>query len=232
VVKQEKLAFIPNHPCYAGKIEDILVRWEKKIKTFDGSKPLFLAAQGVSWEMGPDNIVLLKEKLEALLPGDIVICRGDHFFTLFNEANELYFNLTLSPEMAVTSSESSTQPEFAADGSPSGANTWISSGSGKKWIQFDFKEEYLINRFVVRHAGTVGLDQEQNARSFRFELSADGKKWKTASKYKNNIENVTDTDLSPVKARYARLTITDAGKDGFARIGDVEIYGKRITTKP
>ncbi len=232
VVKQEKLAFIPNHPCYAGKIEDILVRWEKKIKTFDGSKPLFLAAQGVSWEMGPDNIVLMKEKLEALLPGDIVICRGDHFFTLFNEANELYFNLTLSPEMAVTSSETSTHPEFAADGSPSENNTWISSGSGKKWIQFDFKEEYLINRFVVRHAGSGAMDQELNTKSFRFELSNDGKKWKTVSRYKNNRSRVTDTDFAPVKARYARISIQDGGRDEMARIGDVEIYGKRITTKP
>ncbi len=167
VIKQDKLAFMPNHPCYAGKIEDIYVRWEKKIKTFDGSKPLFLAAQGVSWEMGPDNIVLLKEKLEALLPDDIVICRGDHFFTLFNEANDLFFNLTMSPEMVVTSSETSTRPEFAADGSPSENNTWISSGSGKKWIHFDFREEYLINRYVVRHAGSGGMDQELNTRSFQ-----------------------------------------------------------------
>ena len=34
--------------------------------------------------MGPDNIVALKERLEALSPGNIVICRGDHFL-IFTE---------------------------------------------------------------------------------------------------------------------------------------------------
>ena len=97
IVKQNRLAVIPNHPCYASNIDDIYTRWEKKIKTFDGSQPLFLAAQGKSWVMGPENIVRLKEKLEKLSPGNIVICRGDHFFSLYNEANHFDFNLTLSP---------------------------------------------------------------------------------------------------------------------------------------
>lgn len=229
VIKQEKLAFMPNHPCYASKIEDIYVRWEKKIRDFDGSKPMFLAAQGVSWEMGPENIVRLKEMLEELLPNDIVICRGDHFFTLFNEAHDLYFNLTMNHNLVITSSESSTRPEFAANGSPSGDNQWISSGSGDKWIQFDFQEEYLINRYVVRHAGTDGMDPDLNTRSFRFELSTDGVEWKTASQYRNNNASVTDTDITPVNARYARLSISDAGRDGIARIGDMEVYGKRIS---
>jgi hypothetical protein len=232
VIKQEKLAFIPNHPCYASKIEDIYVRWEKKIREFDGSKPMFLAAQGVSWEMGPENIVRLKEKLEELLPGDIVICRGDHFFTLFNEANDLYFNLTMNENMAVTSSETTTWPEYAANGSPSGDNKWISSGTGDQWIRFDFRNEYMINRYVVRHAGSDGMDQDLNTRSFIFELSADGVKWKTVSQYNSNKASVTDTDITPVKARYARLSIRDAGKDGIARIGDVEIYGKCISDIP
>ena len=37
------------------------------------------------WEMGPDNIVALKERFEALSPGNIVICRGDHFFNLYRK---------------------------------------------------------------------------------------------------------------------------------------------------
>ncbi len=229
IVKQDKLAFMPNHPCYASNIEDIYVRWAKKIKDFDGSKPLFLAAQGVSWKMGPENIVLLKEKLEKLSPGKIVICRGDHFFTLFNEANQLDFNLTLSSEMVVTSSSSATKAAFAADGTPSGGHQWISSGTGDKWIQFDFNDSYLINRYVIRHAGAGGLDASLNTRSFVLETSTDGLTWQMVSRYKNNADNVTDIDIAPVKARYVRLTILDAGKDKTARIGDIEIYGKRIT---
>lgn len=228
IVKQNKLAFMPNHPCYASNIDDIYTRWEKKIKTFDGSKPLFLAAQGVSWEMGPENIVLLKDKLEKLSPGNIVICRGDHFFSLYNEANRLDYNLTLSPEMVVTSSPTATQAIFAADGTPSGEHKWISSGTGEKWVQFDFKDTFLVNRYVIRHAGADGMDASFNTRSFKLEISTDNVVWKSVSKCKNNTDNVTDIDIAPVIARYVRLTILDAGKDRIARIGDFELFGRNI----
>lgn len=228
IVKQNKLAFMPNHPCYASNIEDIYVRWEKKIKAFDGTKPLFLAAQGESWKMGPENIVLLKEKLEKLSPGNIVICRGDHFFSLYNEANFHDFNLTLSPEMLVTSSSTATQAAYAADGTPSGEHKWISAGTGEKWIQFDFNDNFLINRYVIRHAGSDGMDASFNTRSFKLETSTDGATWETVSQYKNNTYNITDIDIDTVKVRYVRLTILDAGKDNTARIGEVEIYGKHL----
>lgn len=227
-VKQQKLAFMPNHPCYASHIDDIYVRWEKKIKTYDGSKPLFLAAQGESWKMGPENIVMLMEKLEKLSPGNIVICRGDHFFTLYNKANALDFNLTLSADMKITSSTTATQASYAADGTPSGEHKWVSSGKGEKWIQFDLNDLFLINRYVIRHAGSDGMDASFNTRSFKLEVSSDNSTWQEVSKYKNNTEPVTDIDFAPVKARYVRLTILDAGKDGTARIGDVEIYGRHL----
>ena len=228
IVKQNRLAVIPNHPCYASNIDDIYTRWEKKIKTFDGSQPLFLAAQGKSWVMGPENIVRLKEKLEKLSPGNIVICRGDHFFSLYNEANHFDFNLTLSPGMVITSSNTATQASFAADGTPSGEHKWISSGTGKKWIEFDFDRSYIINRYVIRHAGTDGMDASLNTRSFQLEVSNDKLNWEKVSQYKNNTDMVTDIDIKPVKGRYVRLNILNAGSDKIARIGDVEIYGSAI----
>ena len=231
IVKQNRLAFVPNHPCYAGNIDQIFPRWEKQIKSFDGSRPLFLSAQGVSWKMGPNEIADLKQKLEKLSPGNIVVCRGDHFFALYNEANRLDFNLTLSPDMTVTSSPSSTKAACAADGSAAEKYMWISSGNDEKWIQFDFKTPYLINRYVVRHAEAAGLDGSLNTRGFKLEISDDGKSWKTVSQYRRNTEQITDTDLEPVPARLVRLVVTDPGKDKIARIGDVEIYGRRLAEK-
>jgi hypothetical protein len=228
VVKKEKMAFIPNFPCYAGNIDAIYQRWEKQIRNFDGTKPLFLTTQGVSWKMGPNEIADLKMKLEKLSPGNVVICRGDHFFTLFNEANRLDFNLTLSPGMEITSSQTSTQAAYAADGSAAGKYMWVSSGTGEKWIRFDFNGTFLINRYVVRHAEAAGMDAALNTRSFRLEVSNDGNSWETVSQYRHNADQITDTDLTPVKARFARLAITDPGKDKTARIGDVEIYGRRL----
>lgn len=228
IVKQNKLAFMPNHPCYASSIDNIYKKWAQQFKAFDGSKPLFLAAQGKSWVMGPENIVLLKEKLEKLSPGNIVICRGDHFFSLYNEAHHFDFNLTLSPEMVITSSNTATQASFAADGTPSGEHKWISTGTGKKWIEFDFNGSYIINRYVIRHAGADGMDVSLNTRSFQLEVSIDKLNWEIVSQYKNNTDMVTDIDIKPVKARYVRLTILNAGSDNIARIGDVEIYGSGL----
>lgn len=227
-IQDHKLAFIPNLPCYANGIDVIYSFWKDTIAGFDGSQPVFLSAQGESWKMGPDNIVALKKRLEELSPGNIVICRGDHFFNLYNQANYLPFNLTLSPEMRITSSPATTKTDVAADGTPSEGHVWISKKEGNHaWIQFDFKDEYLINRYVVRHAGNAGLPEQLNTRSFSIEVSRDGKKWTRIDTQKENTASVTDVDIAPVNGRYVRLLIHDAGQDGIARIGDVEIYGCR-----
>lgn len=226
ITKQNKLAFIPNLPCYAGDVNVIYSFWKDTITAFDGSRPLFLSAQGKSWEMGPNNIVELKERLEKLSPGNIVICRGDHFFSLFNEANRMDFNLTLSPKMKITSSKTSSKPEYAADGTASGDRKWISAGHGDKWIKFDFKDDFIIDRYVIRHAGLDGMDKALNTKSFVVETSMDGSMWIVADKQTGNNKDVTDVDISPIEARYVRLSIHEPGIDGIARIGDVEIYGK------
>jgi hypothetical protein len=223
--KQNKLAILPNYPCYADRTNTFVRMNEEAIRNFDGTRPVFLTAQGVSWRMGPDSIVVLKEKLEKLSPENIVICRGDHFFALYNEAHQLDFNLTLLSKMEITSGAASTPPAFAADGSCAPEQSWISSPKGKKWIQFDLKKTCRISRYVIRHAGVNGMDQSYNTKSFKIEVSNDGKKWQVADQQAGNMSDVTDRDITPVQARYVRISITDAGKDGIARIGDVEIYG-------
>jgi hypothetical protein len=225
---KDRLPVVPNLPCYASGVDVIYRFWEKPISEFDGKSPMFLSSQGESWKMGPDNIAALRDSLERLSPGNIVICRGDHFFALYNEAHGMPFNLTLSPEMEVTSSPTSTDAAFAADGTPSGDRKWIASGRKKPWIVFDFKGEYEINRYVVRHAGADGMDPSLNTRDFVIETSLDGKKWAVADRQSDNTLMVSDVDIPVVKARMVRLRIVDAGADGIARIGDVEIYGKKL----
>lgn len=68
LVQDRNLPVIANLPCYANGVDVIYSFWQDTIAKFDGSKPLFLSAQGESWKMGPDNIVALKERLEALSP--------------------------------------------------------------------------------------------------------------------------------------------------------------------
>lgn len=222
-IKQNRLAFLPNYPCYANG-PDVFVRMNRNtIARFDGNRPLFLTAQGESWKMGPESMVILRERLDSISPGNIVICRGDHFFALYNEANGLDFNLMLSPKMKITSSATATHADYAADGTCAAERTWISSPKGNKWIQFDFARPYLINRFVIRHAGAVnGMDEAYRVKSYNIETSEDGKKWKTVNNERNNRVITTDADIPPVKARYVRLKIHD---NRTVAIADMEIYG-------
>lgn len=222
-VKQNKLAFLPNYPCYANG-PDVFVRMNRDtVAQFDGKYPIFLTAQGESWRMGPESMVILKERLDSISPGNIVVCRGDHFFALYNEANGLDFNLTLSSKMKITSGATTTHADYAADGTCAAEHTWVSYPKGDKWIQFDFAQPYRINRFVIRHAGAVnGMNETYRAKSFVVETSEDGKKWKTANGQRNNQVNTTDVDIPPVKARYVRLRILD---NKAVAIADMEIYG-------
>ena len=128
--------------------------------------------------------------------------------------------------MEVTSSPARTNVNYAANGSPSEGYMWISKTSaGTGWVQLDFKEAYQISRYVVRHAEAAGMDPELNSRDFTVETSLDGETWTTVGSHAGNISPVTDASITPVEARYVRVNVTNAGSDGYVRIGDIEVYG-------
>lgn len=225
-VQDGRLPFIPNYPCYANGVDVITDFFNRDIKNFNGSKPIFVSGQISVWDGGPDKLIELKDRLDALSPGNVEIIRADHFFNLYNEYRHLPFNLTMTEGTQLTSSASQTKAEVAADGSPSEAYMWVSSSNdGQGWIQCDFGESYSISRYVVRHAQTAGLGRELNTRDFTVETSLDGNTWTLAGAHTGNTEAVTDISISPVDARYVRVSVTDAGADGVARIADLEVYG-------
>ena len=220
------LPFIPNYPCYANGTDVITDFFNRDIKSFNGSKPMFVSGQVTVWEAGPDKLVALKSSLDALSPGNVNIVRADHFFSFYNEANHLPFNLTMVEGMQVTSSPSQTKAEVVADGSPSEAYMWVSSATdGQGWVQLDFGEPFLISRYVVRHAQAAGYGSELNTRDYTVEVSLDGNTWTTVGTHTGNTEAVNDISISPQEARYVRLSVTNGGADGVVRIGDIEVYG-------
>ena len=89
-------AFIPNTPGYTPDINAIHRIFKEKIDKWDRQSPLFLSAQGVSWNMTPANIKELAGKLDETAPGCIEILRADHFFCLYNQAHGLSYNLSLT----------------------------------------------------------------------------------------------------------------------------------------
>ncbi len=220
------LPVTPLYPCYANSTDVITDFFQRDIKNFKATEPMFVTGQATVWDVGPDGLVALKTKLDALSPGNVNIVRADHWFSYYNEAHHLPFDITLLSDMEITSSETKTSAKYAADGSPAQANIWMSKkNDGEGWVQLDFKEPYAISRYVVRHAETAGLDPELNSCAFTVETSLDGESWTTAGSYSANTAPVTEAHIDPIEARYLRVRVTDGGSDGYVRIADIEVYG-------
>lgn len=220
------LPIAPQYPCYRGDIDGITDFFNRDIKNFNGTKPIFVTGQAEVWKLGPDQLTALKDRLNALSPGNVKIVRADHWFSYYSESRHLPFNITLLEDMEITSSPAKTNVKYAANGSPSDGYIWVSQNTdGMGWVQLDFKEPFQISRYVIRHAESGGLDPQLNSRDFTVETSLDGETWQTIGTHTGNVSPVTDESITPVEARYVRLNVTKGGTDGYVRIGDIEVYG-------
>ena len=225
-VQSKWLPIAVQYPCYANSVDVISDFFNRDIKNFTGTEPMFVTGQATVWDVGPDKLVAIKTKLNSLSPNNVKIVRADHWFSFYNEAHHLPFNLTMLQDMAITSSAGRTATKLAADGSPSEGYIWISrTTEGTRWVKMDFKTPYQISRYVVRHAEAAGLDPQLNSRDFTVETSLDGETWTTIGTHAGNTSPVTDVSITPVEARYVRVNVTDGGTDGYVRIGDIEVYG-------
>ena len=225
-VQSQWLPIVPQYPCYANGVDVITNFFNSDIKNFTGSEPMFVTGQATVWDAGPDKLIALKSKLNELSPNNVKIVRADHWFSYYNEAHHLPFNLTMLQSMSVTSSPAKTNVKLAADGSPSEDYMWISRAkNGTGWVQMNFKEPYQISRYVVRHAEAAGLEPQLNSRDFTIETSLDGETWTTVGTHIANTAPVTDVTITPVEAQYVRVNVTQGGIDGYVRIGDIEVYG-------
>lgn len=208
---------------YAGSFEHMHGSMSEKIKKWDGKSPLFLSYQVEAWKMGPDKILALQEAFAKEMPDKVSFVRADHYFNLQNEADNVPYNLCMAAETTVKSGDG--QAEAAVDGTP--VTQWSTTEKGKRWLGFDFGAPKDIRRYVIRHAADGGEERSRNSRALTVEASLDGKAWKRVHKVTGNTHNVTDVDLPPVRARYFKITIDDAGADGTARIAEVEVFGKK-----
>lgn len=225
-IQSDRLAITPLYPCYASGADVITDFFNRDIKNFTGDEPMFVTGQATVWEAGPDKLIALKDKLNALSPGNVNIVRADHWFSYYNEANHLPFNITLLEDMTIASSPCQTDVMNAANGTPAEDYMWISKNSdGTAWVQLDFKEPYQISRYVVRHAEAGGLAPQLNSRDLTVEISLDGDTWTTVGTYAGNTAPVSEASITPTEARYVRVNVTDGGADGYVRIGDIEVYG-------
>lgn len=221
------LCIAPQYPWYEPSAEGVANHFNRDIKNFNGTEPMFVSGQVTVWDVGPDKLITLESKLNALSPGNVNIVRADHWFSYYNEAHHLPFNLTLLEDMEITSSPVRTKVQYAADGSPSQGYIWTSKDTGNTgWVTLDFKEPYEISRYIIRHAEDGGYDPQLNNRDFTVEVSLDGDSWTTVGSYTDNTAPVTEATIEPVQARFVRVNVTNGGSADICRIADIEIYGK------
>lgn len=199
-----------------------------QIDAWNGTSPLFLSTQVSIWgEMKPNRIVDLYNELNGLYPGKVEFVRADHYYNLFNESNNLPFNLSMAPQTTVTASPGSPAPTAVNDGTP--YTLWTSAIGGTPSLTFNFGSSYNLSRYVIRHAGDTGFSQTLNTAAFRFQISLDGTLWSTIDTRADNTANVNDVEFPLVTAQYARILIDNPGSDSGARIADVELFGKNPT---
>ena len=224
-VENNRVRFDRLLTAYASTYTSLRDTLTNQISAWNGSAPIFLSAQVSIWgEMKPNRIVDLCNELNALYPGKLEFVRADHYFNLFNQANNLPFNLAMAAATSVTGSAGSGNANFARDGTP--YTIWSSAAPGTRSLTFNFGAPYNLSRYVIRHAGDTGLSQTLNTSAYRFQVSADGQLWSTIDTCVSNMVNVTDVEFPLVTAQYARILIDQPGLDPVARIADVELYGR------
>lgn len=212
---------------YAGSYQHISGSLQKEIRDWDGKAPKFISYQVEAWkEMRANRIVELRDQIEREFPGKVEFVRADHYFNLHNEAKGLPFNLAMEPGSSATAGDGKADAAVLLDGSPS--TVWTAAKAGKQELAFDLGAAFNLSRCVIRHAGDAGMDPALNTREFALQASSDGKTWKTIQVMRGNKLGVTDWDFAAVKARHLKLLINDAGGDGIARIGEVEIFGSKL----
>lgn len=203
-----------------------------KYLKYDGTAPVFIATQVSVWAFHDIGAVVELEKYLSDYYADIYgediveFVRADHFYNLYYEANDLPYDMTLSSSLTVDATSNPDDAILTADGTCYGDSIWEADGKGVQSITYNLGGTYEVNEISVYHAGTNGMDASLNTKSFNVMTSTDGRSWKMVSIVNGNTENRSNIRFDAEKAAFVKITVTDAGADGIARIADVDIFAK------
>ena len=113
------------------------------------------------------------------------------------------------------------------------ATKWCSF-ENNAFIQVDLGANFLVDRFIVEHAGAGGEDLSLNTRDFNIQVSTDGVNFGTVADVLGNIQSITTHDIVPAIARYVRLNVSAASQGGAlpARIYELQVYGSPAPSTP
>ena len=202
-----------------------------KYLRYDGKAPVFVATQASVWAFHniADVIALeqhLSDRYAADFGEDVVeFVRADHFFNLYYEAHDLPQDLKLKPALTAVASDGEDAAR-TTDGVCSADSMWTAAEAGAASVTYSLGAAYEVDRISLYHAEAAGLDPALNTRAFRIEVSADGETWREAAAVAGNSALRSTVRFAPRKAAFVRITITDPGGDGVARLADVDIFGR------
>lgn len=193
----------------------------------DGKAPVFVATQVSVWAFHDIAEVAdlerhLSEHYAEKFGEDVVeFVRADHFFNMYYEAHGLPQDVKLKAGFTADGENAA----LTTDGVCSPDSMWTAAETGEQSVTYSLGAEYEIEELSLYHAGAAGLDPSLNNRAFRVELSADGVTWTEAASVADNTAPRTTVRFAPKKAAFIRITVTQPGADGIARLADVDIIG-------
>lgn len=135
-------------------------------------------------------------------------------------------NLALNKVATANHYINGENPSMAIDGAVTDNSKWCSNVSGAKWLKIDLGQNYTIDRWVVKHAGSGGENTAWNTKNFKLQKSSDGVNWSDVDTVTGNKSSITDRNVPVFTARYVRLYITKPTNttDPATRIYEFEVY--------
>lgn len=116
----------------------------------------------------------------------------------------------------------------AVDGNLISDSKWCSK-SDNRWLQVDLGSEKQVSQFVIKHASEGGETTSYNTKAYKILVSTDGVKWSSVVNVTNNTGSITVDTITPVSARYIKLSVTTPTQttNAAARIYEFEVYGEK-----
>lgn len=202
-----------------------------KYLKYDGTAPVFVSCQVSVWAFHNMNEVIQFEKhlsdLYAKTYGEDVVefVRADHYFNLYNQAKGMPYDLTLRSDVTVSASSNAEGAALVVDGTPD--TVWEAAEGGEGWVTLDFGATYSLSEASIFFAGMEGdkFTSADNAKAVKVEVSTDGATWKEVTSVADNTADWVCLPFGAIDGRYMRITVTDPGESGIARIADVNVNG-------
>lgn len=138
------------------------------------------------------------------------------------------------PNLALHKAAIGSTPCNATEVPDKAFNGSVSGGSSDKWcshvssafLQVDLGMKFIVDQFVIRHAGAGGDLPILNTRNFNIQISTNGRDFVTVVRVTGNTRDVTVHTILPTLARFIRLNITRPAQhdDNASRIYEFEVY--------